>query len=84
MVDVGLQLRGDCAYSDSGGTEDCDPFLPDPAVDYDHGLGISRIPLKVFWIHAKALKGSPQFEGCHTAQGNLLGENTLVITATAP
>ena len=83
LVDVGLQLRGDCAYSVSGSTEICNPFLPDPTMDYGHGLGISRIPLKVFQIHAQALKGDPQFEGCHTAEDNLWVPSTLVITATA-
>ncbi len=88
LVHVSLQLIGDCSYSSEGST-DCDPFLPDPSVVYGdddppRGLGISEIPLTRFDIHAKALKGSPQFEGCHTAQADLLVPSTLVITATAP
>ena len=86
LVHVSLQLRGNCQYS--GGTDPCDPFLPDPDVDYSvdqtRGKGISEIPLQVFSIHAKALKGDPQFEGCHTAEANLLVPSILVITATAP
>ena len=84
LVHVGMQLRGDCEYS--GGTLDCDPFLPDPDVEYEpgRGNGISKIYLTVFQIHAKALKGEPQIEGCHTAEANLLFPSTLVITATTP
>ena len=81
-VDVSLQLRGNCEYS--GGTDPCEPFLPDPGADIGHGPGVSVIPLTTYQIHASALKGEPQFEGCHTATGDLWGENTLVITATAP
>ena len=85
---VRLQLIGDCEYS--GGTEPCDPFLPDPDVDYsddkdddkDRGNGISVILLKHFWIQAKAAKGTPAIDGCHSASGDLLSvPSTLVITA---
>ena len=83
-VVVRLQLIGDCEYS--GGTEPCDPFLPDPNVDYSDGTrgnGISVILLKHFWIQAKAAKGTPAIDGCHSASGDLLSvPSTLVITAT--
>ena len=84
-VHVVLQLWGDCAYS--GGTDpDCDPFLPEPATDYDNGYGpgVSVIELRVYQIHATALKGEPQFEGCHDASNDLSFPSKLVITATAP
>ncbi len=84
-VNVGLSLIGNCDYA--GGTDPCDPFLPDPAIDYSsdnaRGPGISRIPLITFWIHAKAVKGTPALEGCHGAHTGLLFPSTLVIKATA-
>ena len=81
-VNVGLLLIGNCEYS-HGGTEPCDPFLPDPDTNYGHGLGISEITLSVFWIIAKAVKGTPAIEGCHSARTNLLAPSTLVITASS-
>ncbi len=81
-VRVSLALWGNCEYS--GGTDPCDPFLPDPATSYGHGNGISEIPLLTYQIHAKARKGEPQFEGCHDASNELFVPSTLVITATAP
>ena len=82
-VHVDLLLIGNCEYSD-GGTEPCDPFLPDPDTDYGHGPGVSEITLSVFWIVAKAVKGTPAIEGCHSARTNLLASSTLVITASSP
>ena len=87
-VGVCLQLIGNCEYS--GGTEPCDPFLPIPDEETSPVgktlVGTSTIPLITFWIHAGRLKGSPQFEGCHTAHTDLLTDvgppSTLVITAT--
>ncbi|MHC4088020.1 MAG: hypothetical protein ACYSU5_22860 [Planctomycetota bacterium] len=77
-VNVYLALIGNCEYS--GGAEPCEPFLPDP----NNGDGISEIPMEVFWIHAKAVKGTPQIEGCHFAHTELIGPSTLVIRAMAP
>ena len=74
---------GDCSYS-SGGTAACDPFPPDPTVNYGHGDGISEIPLTHFIIHASGEKGiTHQIEGCHEISANLSQNSTLVITATA-
>lgn len=84
LLDVSLQLIGDCSYS-SGGTTDCDPFPPVPGQDNGHGDGISEIPLTHFNIHARGEKGiTHSIEGCHSESDDLLVDSTLVITATAP
>ena len=80
-LEVGLQLSGDCSYSSSEGTTDCDPFPPVPGVD---GFGISEIPLTHFNIHATGEKGiTHSIEGCHSESAELGVHSTLVITATA-
>ena len=73
-----LQLIGDCDYS--GGTESCDPFLPEPGEDGEEG--ISEITLSHFRIQAKAAKGTRRIDGCHSAGGDLPSVSTLVIRAT--
>lgn len=78
LVDVSLQLIGDCAYS--GGTEPCDPFPPVPG---ENEPGVSTISLTHFNIHARGEKGIlHNLDICHSGNGALLAPTTLVITAT--
>jgi hypothetical protein len=79
-VKVTLQLLGDCSYSSTEGETDCDPFPPVPG---ENGIGISKIPLTRFNIHAKGEKNIlHSLDVCHSESDYLETASMLVITAT--